>query len=232
MRDLLRNGYRSINLLDNDGNKGFISVHVVVCTLFNGKCPEAPEGVKQMTVNHKNGDKLNCHKDNLEWSTNSENILHAYKTRLNKASQHIKLTDIETSETIELHSLRELTRWMGNPSLSGTAIVNQYKDKLYLDKWRIELIGEHINSSGQRTSVSFYGIEMSDRTELIKFKSGHECSGILGISRRSIGRSLSSEGNKEVNGWRFAKDPLKLSSYLVGQIDSAVDEGAFDDFQL
>lgn len=35
-------------------------------------------------VNHKDGNKLNCREDNLEWMTYSENTIHSYKNNLQK----------------------------------------------------------------------------------------------------------------------------------------------------
>lgn len=49
-------------------------VHRLVCTWYHGTQP-TPNHV----VNHKDGNKLNNHKDNVEWVTQRENVNHYYK---------------------------------------------------------------------------------------------------------------------------------------------------------
>lgn len=58
--------------LDSKG----VSVHYVVCKAHYG---ERPEG---LVINHKDGNKLNNHPDNLEYCTISENIKHAIANNL------------------------------------------------------------------------------------------------------------------------------------------------------
>ena len=73
----LNSGYLSVNLW-KDNKQYSRTVHKLVAEAFILN----PEN--KATVNHKDGNKLNCNDWNLEWSTYSENINHAIKTGLNK----------------------------------------------------------------------------------------------------------------------------------------------------
>jgi hypothetical protein len=83
-----------------DGHKvHFKQVHRIVARLFLGE----PEGWEDLEVNHKDGNGLNPHVDNLEWCTSSENMLHAYATGLKQGRKGMaccraKLTDDDVRE--------------------------------------------------------------------------------------------------------------------------------------
>jgi hypothetical protein len=64
-------GYARIGLMLK-GKQRFFYLHVIIATKFCKKLPHHTQ------VNHKDGNKLNNAKDNLEWCTASENILHKY----------------------------------------------------------------------------------------------------------------------------------------------------------
>ncbi len=67
--------FRYISILLTKDKKGYRRyLHRLVAKAF------IPNEKEQ--VNHKDGNKLNNHVDNLEWVTRSENALHAYKTGL------------------------------------------------------------------------------------------------------------------------------------------------------
>jgi hypothetical protein len=60
-------------------------VHRLICLAFHpieGK--ETYDDYKDLQVNHIDGNTINNHASNLEWSTKSENMNHAYETNLNK----------------------------------------------------------------------------------------------------------------------------------------------------
>lgn len=71
-----KDGYLRVSLC-KEGVVKTISVHRLVCLNFN-------EGDPKLTVNHKDGNKLNNHKSNLEFMTNVNNLKHAHRTGLNK----------------------------------------------------------------------------------------------------------------------------------------------------
>lgn len=58
--------------------------------------------MKDLTVNHKDGDKENCEDYNLEWSTYRENNIHAKNSGLNKnygSNHHLsKFTELQVDE--------------------------------------------------------------------------------------------------------------------------------------
>jgi len=68
-------GYWVVTLSNNSSRKQ-CRVHRMVLSTFIGKCPLG------MECNHKNGIKSDNRLTNLEWTTHSDNIKHAYKVGL------------------------------------------------------------------------------------------------------------------------------------------------------
>lgn len=65
------NGYLKVGLATGDGNHIQELIHILVAKHF------IPNPYDHPQVNHKDGNKSNCSKSNLEWCTAKDNVLHA-----------------------------------------------------------------------------------------------------------------------------------------------------------
>lgn len=85
------NGYPSLHL-----GKDIKRVHKLVAEAFIPNPRNLPE------VNHKDGNKTNCHESNLEWCTHSDNITHSWRIlgRVYKCEKS-RVECIETGEVYE-----------------------------------------------------------------------------------------------------------------------------------
>lgn len=82
-----KHGYAQCSF-NNGGKISMMNVHREVAEAF------LPNPHKMREVNHIDGNKLNNHVDNLEWTSRSKNIKHAYSTGLRKCSNNFsKLTE-------------------------------------------------------------------------------------------------------------------------------------------
>ena len=94
--------YHGVVLCNDNGMKKHY-IHRLVCTAFLGN----PIG-DRITVNHIDGDKYNNKLSNLEWSSYSENLKHAYRNGLNENSgeknHYTKFSDETISKVREKYS--------------------------------------------------------------------------------------------------------------------------------
>lgn len=76
-------GYKTVALrvfTDNKSVQKFYKVHRLVAEAF------IPNPLKLPIVNHKDGNKTNNDVSNLEWCTNRQNTIHAFRTQLSSTS--------------------------------------------------------------------------------------------------------------------------------------------------
>lgn len=97
--EITNSGYKRLHVSIN-GESFKLSVHRLVAELF------IPNPNNLPCVNHKDGNKLNNHVDNLEWCTYGENLSHAFKTGLRdcdgEKNSNSKLTN---KQVLEIRSL-------------------------------------------------------------------------------------------------------------------------------
>lgn len=90
-----KNGYKKVTLQSYDSKRGHrYSVHRLVMENF-----KPVENMKELQVNHKDGDKTNNNLSNLEWVTCEENIHHAIENNLRaRINGAAKLTEEQVIE--------------------------------------------------------------------------------------------------------------------------------------
>ena len=84
-------------------NKKLIKTHIAVACTFLGDRPD------DYVVNHLDGNKKNNNVENLEWTTHSENVRHAYVNDL--INCHYRIRCINTGEVF--NSVVDACKWCG-----------------------------------------------------------------------------------------------------------------------
>jgi hypothetical protein len=127
-------------------NEKSYKVHRLICMAFHPiKGKETLDDYKDLQVNHIDGNTLNNQASNLEWSTKSENINHAYETNLNKKvravlqfvnnngeygdliEEYKSLAEASRQTLIPEYEIREVSKRKGN-----------FQTKKYLWKYKNE----------------------------------------------------------------------------------------------
>ena len=104
-------GYRMCALCVNGASRSFL-VHRLVAVAF-------VQGDSSLTVNHKDGDKLNNTPENLEWISQSENTKHSHKNGLANTSGQFKPYKIHPQE-------RQTVRDLVAAGMSKAAVARKY----------------------------------------------------------------------------------------------------------
>ena len=99
-------GYFYVNLYENGKFSKTLKIHRMVAAAF------VPNPENKPDVNHKDGNKQNNLPDNLEWVTESENVIHAFATGLHSGLKmrgekngHAKLSEADIPEIFRLREL-------------------------------------------------------------------------------------------------------------------------------
>lgn len=105
-------GYRMIRVVDDTGTSQIVGIHRLMALAFYPVCllPNSDTG---LIPNHIDGDKLNNVPTNIEWTTYSGNIQHAYDTGLRSDNRQVACMNAETRELSSFNSLAECGRFFG-----------------------------------------------------------------------------------------------------------------------
>jgi hypothetical protein len=123
-------GYMRISLYNIFTQKyDMIKVHRIVAKCF---LENIPDNIDELMVNHKDGNKSNNHKDNLEYVTNQQNVQHAYNTGLNKNVCKIAIYDSQGNFIKIYPTIAEAARENKCPPTSIHSALNR-DNNIYLN---------------------------------------------------------------------------------------------------
>ena len=192
------------------------SVHRMVALTYH-PCPGDPDDYQ---VNHKDGIKINNAKGNLEWSTVSQNVTHAYMAGLRNDNRPILARDLETGKEERFYSLQSCARSF---DVNGSLIRHYLKgrrDKPWRKKWVFIYEGEkwpeldksHITDSGMLGARDIIAVPVDGGTKII-FPGINAAAKVVGVKRGTIGwylRRLGKDGSNRHKGY----DWYYLSEYI------------------
>lgn len=187
-------------------NKGYAyagkySIHICVTETFI-KLPEGAER-KDVIVNHKDGIKVNNDVENLEWTSYSGNIIHAYDTGLRTDNTRLKARNISTGEVIEFRSIGQCARFfkVNNNRVFGY-LNRKIRESAFLDthllvreteKFPTDEESRNWKVSDNRASVILYN---PNEKSAVIYQTMADASKAMGLSKTTIGVALLRAKNK------------------------------------
>lgn len=126
-----KNKMLSVLLYKNGKGKSFLIYRLVAQEFL-----EFPKD-KKMTVNHKDGNRLNNNLDNLEWLSLKDNIRHGFKNGLYHCQKAIKVKNKKSGQIYIYRSLSEACR---NINQNHNYLSNKIKKGIFENKkyqWEI-----------------------------------------------------------------------------------------------
>lgn len=180
-------GYMVVNLKGDDDLRHVKGVHVLVAEAF------LPNPEHKRLVNHKDTDKTNNNLWNLEWNTDSENMLHAFRNGL-----------CENTRKAAREQIKRLQAMPKTERQRETARENIIKiNKRPKTERQLEISRKNINSEicRQRAIESNFNrhppIKIVETGEI--YRSQREIAELLGINESSICACL--KGRKGTCRW-------------------------------
>jgi len=165
-----RRGYYYSIILFKNNHKRRISIHRLVALTFITNPSNKPQ------VNHINGNKKDNRAINLEWCTNSENQLHAYKIGLKvipdgEINANSKLSNLEVEYIKELYNygktISEISKIKNIP-------IGRLRSIFYGQSWK-----SHSVQIDKRDGRSDRSKELYKRLELKRFNNKSKCANII-----------------------------------------------------
>lgn len=162
----------------------------------------------KLIANHKDGDKHNFDLDNLEWTTYSGNIIHAYKSGLRTDNNRVLALNIHTEEVIDFYSQAECARffevdpvnvmwWLKAKKAFGT------KRGFFVFKYETDEWPEILNSNFKPNRSDIFAKSVEPNGLSYLFPSIVATEDYLGIKRGNLRTHIYRHGTKPYRGFEF-----------------------------
>lgn len=198
------NTYLYFNLSLNSQKKT-CKIHQLVMEYFGSEKP-----FDNAEINHKDGNKLNNHIDNLEWSTRQKNEQHAWNTQLKDFSQSVKQFDINGTLLKEYPSIKVASESL---NIISTSIVKCCSGQIKTAggyKWEYN-IPKELHRAGISMAIDQFDLEGHF---LCAYKSIHEAERAVGV--QSIRQVLAGKA-KTAGGycWKYHDTNLNIEELVL-----------------
>jgi hypothetical protein len=171
-----------VYLVEEDAFRATYGVHCLVCLTFHGK---PPNNGKRYEVNHKDGNKHNNHADNLEWSTRSENTLHALQSGLRKDNIPLTIVNVLTGEETTYYAIIEASRKLNIPRATIYKLMAKHQKIPYEAKWLFKFDKERFGLVIRKNVGSIHA-KCYKTGKIFIGDSANEMSLFLGISANQV----------------------------------------------
>lgn len=206
-------GYKTVALHRSIGGYQTYLIHRIMMIEFNGFDPDPEKKV----VNHKDGTKYCCLLDNLEWTTNSGNAIHAMDTGLfNDYGENARLAKATNEDVLKI-------MYMLQDGVPLDEVVKYVPD--YIDSklsWIHSILNGRWNKLARDNNITF--AEYKDRSDRFSveekekigamLKNGESLEGVV----RGLGYDYDNMSNAERRAFKSSVSAIKCgraSSYIA-----------------
>lgn len=220
-------GYERLRLPSiKHGKRVNRTVHLLVAEAFLNAGKYVGDDIQ---INHKDGNKKNNHRTNLERNTSKENINHGHDNDLYTYNLKVTMTDLLTKENKVFRSIREACRFL-NVSMNylrPRLVISAYFPIRLRYKFDIDIINyvKHISSIKNNKTVYVYNCMYGVSSILTSYT---QISILYGISYINVGKALLKNPNAPhyVGGYVFSLKEIDSSKINISKKKAFSDRNA------
>jgi hypothetical protein len=163
-------GYKMVRLTIEGKKKGY-AIHRLVAQTFIPNPDNLP------VVNHKDGNKLNNHMNNLEWVSQSKNRQHAIQTKVSKLAtgKREKIKDINENDWIRYKDTTYLVSIDGEVYNEKTKILlKQTPNNSGYIRYTLRINGKNISKLAHILVMETWGKQKLASNQVINHKDGNK----------------------------------------------------------